>query len=551
MENQQALIGHCDESTVWDAETDVLVVGLGAAGASTALEASARGAQVTVLDRLSGGGASALSGGVVYAGGGTPYQQQANDHDSVENMFRYLQAEIQGAVSDETLRKFCEDSRDNLAWLESFGIRFDATVYDDKGSYPPDGYFLYYSGNELSRPFSDLATPSRRGHRTVGDGLTGKDLFSALRSAIEQRGNIQVCAHAEVKRLLSDKQGRIVGVEYLQAPLDSSVRKVMDRLNRWANQLILLEPKLGKRIRAGVHKRRQQGNLKRIKAKQGVVLSSGGFIANADMVEQHAPVYRDVRPLGEDCIGGGIQLGQAAGAQVGHMEKVSAWRFFSPPACLVKGVVVTADGRRICNEDLYGATIADKLVEHSQGKGWLIVDKDLLNQAKAEARPGKMPWSQWLPIRLMMHTSSVKANTLADLAIRMGVEADAFEEVIATYNRGCRSGQDVYDKLAKYQREVGEGPFYALDISIDNPKVPCLSMTLGGLCVDEASGQVLDAKGQGIAGLYAAGRAAVGLCSKSYISGLSLADCVFSGRRAARSLTVGNTERSEQAEMAS
>jgi 3-oxo-5alpha-steroid 4-dehydrogenase len=57
-------------------------------------------------------------------------------------------------------------------------------------------------------------------------------------------------------------------------------------------------------------------------------------------------------------------------------------------------------------------------------------------------------------------------------------------------------------------------------------------LTLGGLLVDESTGQVLDAEGAGVAGLYAAGRTAVGICSNSYVSGLSLADCVFSGRRA-------------------
>ena len=61
------------------------------------------------------------------------------------------------------------------------------------------------------------------------------------------------------------------------------------------------------------------------------------------------------------------------------------------------------------------------------------------------------------------------------------------------------------------------------------------TLTLGGLRVNESSGQVLDAQGRDIAGLYAAGRTAIGIPSGGYISGLSLADCVFSGRRAGRS----------------
>ncbi len=63
---------------------------------------------------------------------------------------------------------------------------------------------------------------------------------------------------------------------------------------------------------------------------------------------------------------------------------------------------------------------------------------------------------------------------------------------------------------------------------------PAPVLTLGGLVVDHATGRVLRADGTAVPGLYAAGRSAVGLCSRSYVSGLSIADCVFSGRRAGR-----------------
>ena len=80
-------------------------------------------------------------------------------------------------------------------------------------------------------------------------------------------------------------------------------------------------------------------------------------------------------------------------------------------------------------------------------------------------------------------------------------------------------------------------PYYALDVSVDSKLFPCPSITLGGLQVDESTGQVLDERGDGIEGLYAAGRSAVGVASNLYVSGLSIADCVFSGRRAGKSLS--------------
>ena len=93
----------------WRESADVVVVGWGAAGACAAIEARANGATVILIDRFQGGGASALSGGVVYAGGGTPYQLQAGFQDSPEAMAAYLKHEVNGVVSDQTLMKFCQD----------------------------------------------------------------------------------------------------------------------------------------------------------------------------------------------------------------------------------------------------------------------------------------------------------------------------------------------------------------------------------------------------------------------------------------------------------
>ena len=83
-----------------------------------------------------------------------------------------------------------------------------------------------------------------------------------------------------------------------------------------------------------------------------------------------------------------------------------------------------------------------------------------------------------------------------------------------------------------------EPPFSLIDISVrSSVGFPCPTMTLGGLVVDERTGQVLREDGDVVPNLYAAGRTAAGICSNSYVSGLSLADCVFSGRRAGRSVS--------------
>ena len=88
----------------WDEEVDVLVVGLGAAGAAASLEAAAQGAETLVLEGASGGGGtSAMSGGVIYLGGGTGLQRACGFEDSAEEMFKYLMASS-GDAPDEAKR---------------------------------------------------------------------------------------------------------------------------------------------------------------------------------------------------------------------------------------------------------------------------------------------------------------------------------------------------------------------------------------------------------------------------------------------------------------
>jgi 3-oxo-5alpha-steroid 4-dehydrogenase len=107
---------------------------------------------------------------------------------------------------------------------------------------------------------------------------------------------------------------------------------------------------------------------------------------------------------------------------------------------------------------------------------------------------------------------------------------------MSTYNACAERGDaDPLGKVPERFVPQDRPPFYAIDCSLDSANgVPCSSMTLGGLVVDEETGQVMRADGSTIEGLYAAGRNAVGLCSEAYVSGLSIADCVYSGRRAGR-----------------
>jgi hypothetical protein len=184
----------------WDESFDVIVVGFGGAGAAAALEAHARGARVVVIDRFYGGGATERSGGVVYLGGGSAQQKAAGYDDDPEQMFRYLQCEAQGVVDDDTLRAFCDESLDTLALLENLGVPFTPQGDAPKVSYPDGDVTLYFSGNELSPPYSQAARTAPRGHRAQGKGLTGPVLFKHIRKGVLARG-IDVRTSCEAREL--------------------------------------------------------------------------------------------------------------------------------------------------------------------------------------------------------------------------------------------------------------------------------------------------------------------------------------------------------------
>lgn len=517
------------------AEFDVAVVGFGAAGACAAIAAAERGARVVVVDCGLGGGASALSGGVVYAGGGTPYQQAAGQPDDPDNMFNYLRQEVQGVVDDDTLRRFCDESVQRLAWLEKHGAQFAGSLCEYKTSYPTDRHYLYYSGNEKAYPYRQFATPAPRGHRQVASGMSsGRVLWERLRDSALDLG-VEFLPMTRVEALEFDSNGRICGVRCRSlagaspATVDSFRRSAQlgAKITNWV-------PAVGRFFNRRARATFERRAVTRSIAADNVVLAAGGFVFNRDMLLQHAPAYRLISPLGTEADdGSGIALGVSVGGATAYLDRVTAWRFMSPPSALLGGIAVGVDGRRIANEDLYGATHSEIMVHKFDGKGFLIVDATIWRRARSQLREQTLLF-QRAQNSAVFTTEHHRAATLAELAHKLGISASGLEISVARYNDAIAAGaEDPMHKAAELCTPITRGPFYGLDISL-RPSLAYFvpGLTLGGLKVHGETGLVLNERGATISGLYAAGRTAVGICSNSYVSGLALADCVFSGKRA-------------------
>ncbi len=409
----------------WDITVDVAVVGFGGAGAAAAIEARDQGAEVAIIERFNGGGSTKISGGIYYAGGGTRIQREAGIADSPENMFNYLAQETGDAVCEATLRQFCEESPANLEWLLQQGVPFQASLCPFKTSYPSNNYYFYYSGNESFAPYSDKATPAPRGHRAHGKGVSGAALFKPLQDSARRKG-VNILTQHKALGLISNDSGEILGLQLSMLPrgsLASWLHRQLYALLIFSRYAAMYAPVISWFMRAMLEKLETSfGRPVSLRAKSGVIISSGGFFYNRDMVEQYAPKYLPGMPLGtigDD--GSGILMGQSVGAKTDLMDNVSDWRFVNPPRSFICGILVDSDGQRICNEMLYGAQLAERIMEKAHGEAWLLIDSSLASRALREIGPRRAMWFQSAAALLYLFMARKKAPTLEKLARKLGI----------------------------------------------------------------------------------------------------------------------------------
>jgi 3-oxo-5alpha-steroid 4-dehydrogenase len=457
----------------WDREADVVVVGFGCAGACAAIEAAEAGAEVLVLERSGGGGGtSALSGGLVYMGGGTPVQEASGYHDTVEGMFTFLMAACGPAPDEAKVRVFCEESVAHFHWLERHGVPFKRSFYPEPSMEPPTDDCLVFSGGEDAYPFDALTPPVPRAHKPQHPNAAGGFLMQKLVAAAERSGAAVLCG-ARADTLVVERDGRVAGVVV-----------------------------------------RHDGGEQLIRARRGVVLSAGGFIQNADMIRRHSPLLHQcsfrLGVEGDD--GRAIRMAMGAGADVTRMHAGEVAIPITPPRRLVRGILVTPAGQRFINEDAYYGRVGQEGLFRHGGRMFLILDTAIYER------------------NLAGFEAHYVEETIADLERVSGMPDGALQQTVALYNRHAAEQHDpLFHKHARFLQPLDRPPYAAIDCSTD--KVLWASFTLGGLRTTPTS-EVLTPDGAILPGLYAAGRTTNGIAAEGYVSGISLGDGTFFGRRA-------------------
>ncbi len=470
------------EVSRYDEEAQVVVVGLGAAGAATALEARSTGASVIALERAAGGGGtSAMSGGVLYLGGGTALQKACGFEDSPEAMYAYLMASVGEAPDEPKVRSYVDGSVEHYDWLVAQGVPFNPVFHHGVSGEPANDDGLVWSGNERIWPFVEQAVPAPRGHVPARNHQAGPLLMEKLLQAVAASG-AQVRADHRTLALVIDADGRIEGVI--------------------ASHF---------------------GEERAIRARGGVVLATGGFIQDDDMLRAHAPMLRrcSFRVGAEGDDGSGIRLGMAAGAATLHMDAGSISLPVTQPWGLKRGILVDATGSRFINEDAYYGRLGEHALYRHEGRAWLVLDEatfERVDYPREVAAVGETP---------------------EELEGELGLPAGSLAATLALYNRHAADGHDpVHHKLPEYVTPLVEPPFGAYDCTVESSLYA--AFTLGGLHT-RTDGAVLDPEGTPIPGLFAAGRATSGIAVGGYSSGLSLGDGTWFGRLAGRAAAAART----------
>lgn len=485
---------------------DVVVVGYGFAGGAAAIAAHDAGSRVLIVEKMS------IPGGIsICSGGGLRVATDA------QRAFEYLRATNDGATSEELLRAFAlemtllEERLRALARVNGASV----AVLDRPANYPFPGWDVFRFVEVESVPGFDPRAeyPHARSLRA------GINAFKVVDDNVKARG-IEVRYSCEARRLLRGPGGEVQGLECL----------------------------------AG-------GVPLRILARRAVVLACGGFESGAAMQRQYWQFHPVLPGATRGNTGDGIRMAQEAGADLRHMwhfhgsygfrhsdpdyifgirsKKFPDWTpgGVLEPDVAMAWILVDQDGRRFMNE--YEPYVHDTghrpfdrydpnrmrfpampafMVFDEDGRRMYPVAKSFVNDPYVEPYEWSQDNLKEVELGILKRAESVE-----DLAGRMGVPERELRETLERWNAQCASGEpDGLGRPLRTRRPIARAPFYFGEMW------PVVSNTQGGLAHDVMQ-RVLNPFGEPIPRLHVAGELG-SIWGFLYLSGGNLAECFVSGR---------------------
>lgn len=451
-------------------DADVAVIGAGGAGLVAAVAAAQTGAKVIVLEKIDiNGGSTNVSEGALNAVDPERQEKQGIE-DSVATHYAATWEGGHKTGTPELIGYLVHNALDSVHWLEKLGVRFKDTIGSATGSLGQRSHYPY--------------TPSGNTY---------------IRTLVEQCGKLGVTIlHGCDATELLTESGAVAGVKAV----------------------------------------RPDGQEVSVNAKS-VVIATGGFGANVEYRQEvNTGVWSDVvldstigcTNINPCAQGEGLKLAEAVGAELVGLSDIQLHPCGTPGTGLMEDIrtsgrnriFVNEAGERFVNEGAARDTLCKAIFAQTNSTYWVVVNKLRYPDTTT-------PDANGATIENMVATGHVTAaDTVEELAAATGMDAAKLQASIDAYNAVVAGeAEDELGFVANNtaDAQMTEGPWYACR------KVPTVHHTMGGIRVNLSS-QAVDADGNPVAGLYAAGEVTGGTHGENRLGGNAIADCVTFGRNA-------------------
>ena len=486
-----------EDSTV---DADVVVVGAGGAGMTAAITAAAEGKNVVILESQSmvGGNSVRATGGM--NAGKTVYQD--------ENEFG------ESAGVEKTLKTAAEKYADNETITA-----LAKTVSEQWAAYQanPTGYFDSVELMELDTMIG-------------GKGINDPELVETLcaNSAdaidwLDEHGitlhNVSSFGGASVKRIHRpvNAEGKTVSVgSYMIPLLQENCEKAGVKMMLDTTATEILTDANGAAV--GVKATGASGETVTVNAK-AVVLASGGFGANLDMVVKYKPELKGFMTTNAPGIQGqGIEMAQAIGAATVDMDQIQIHPTVeaNTAALITEGlrgdgaILINEEGQRFIDEVGTRDVVSAAEIAQTGSYSWLVVDQAMVDASSVIQGYIKKGYT-------------VTGATYEELGKAMGVDAAAFAETMEKWNGYVEAKNDPDFGRTSFANPLNTAPYYAVKVTAG------VHHTMGGLKIN-ANTEVLNEKGEVIPGLFAAGEVTGGVHGANRLGGNAVADFTVFGR---------------------
>ena len=486
------------ETVSYDA--DVVVIGAGGAGMTAAMTAADAGQKVVILESqaMVGGNSARATGGMNAAK--TVYQDE-NEFDQAAGVEKTLATAAEKYADNETITALAK------------------TVSEQWAAYQanPTGYFDSVELMELD---------TMVGGKGINDPELVKTLCEGTADAIDwldENGitlhNVSSFGGASVKRIHRpvNEEGKVVSVGAYMIPLlqENCEKRGIDIVLNTTVDTILTD---ANGAAVGVSGTDKDGNTVVVNAKS-VILATGGFGANLDMVTQYKPElagFMTTNAAGAQ--GQGIEMATAIGAGTVDMDQIQIHPTVeaNTAALITEGlrgdgaILVNANGERFIDEVGTRDVVSAAEIAQPGSYSWLIVDQAMVDASSVIQGYIKKGYT-------------VTGETYEELGKAMGVDEAAFAETMNTWNGYVEAKNDPDFGRTSFANPLNTAPYYAIKVTAG------VHHTMGGLKINTNT-EVLKADGSVIPGLFAAGEVTGGVHGANRLGGNAVADFTVFGR---------------------